>query len=43
MASGGKADDTNQFFDVDGNGDRIGNDGAARTPLSEEEREQLRE
>jgi len=45
MASGGKADDQAQFFDVDGEGqgERMGNDGGARTPLSDEEKEHLRE
>jgi len=44
MATGGKADDTTQFFDVDGTGgDRMGNDGGDRTPLTEEEKDHLRE
>lgn len=39
------ADDTAQFFDVDGAGagDRMGNDGGVGTPLTEEEKEQLRQ
>jgi len=41
MASGGdKADDTTQFFDVEGTNDRLNN---ARTPLTEEEKEQLQQ
>jgi len=43
MASGGKADDTTQFFDVDGTGVNAGNDEGARTPMTEEEKEHLRE
>jgi len=34
------ADDTTQFFDVEGTNDRLNN---ARTPLTEEEKEQLQQ
>jgi len=45
MASGGNADDTTQFFDVDGAGagEHRDSDGGARTPLTEEEKEHIRQ